>query len=104
MDSIVSGALLCIWTKGIGSRARHGQAGVGETRGFPHEVEPYACWIARLVSTRARCFLSSGEARRSPLGFTPSAAASAALTGVAPCASALSTLVQRTGVGPTLVR
>src|SRR5437870_10578333 len=63
-----------------------------------------ACWIARLVSTRARCFLYSGEARRSPLGFRPSDAASAACSGVAPWASARSTLEQRTGVGPTLVR
>src|SRR5690348_5556993 len=63
-----------------------------------------ACSIALLVSTRARCFLYSGLARRSPDGFSPSDACCAASSAFAPFASASSTALARTGVGPTLVR
>src|SRR3989442_3025899 len=65
---------------------------------------PCACWIARLVSTRARCFLYSGLARRSPPGSSPSEACCAASSGLAPFFSASSTAVALTGVVPTLVR
>src|SRR5205807_630142 len=65
---------------------------------------PSAWLIARLVSTRARCFLYSGLARRSPAGSRPSDACCAASSALAPFCSASSTAFARTGVGPTLVR
>ena len=45
---------------------------------------PSAWLMARLVSTRARCFLYSGLARRSPAGSRPSDACCAASSGLAP--------------------
>src|SRR5437773_737644 len=60
--------------------------------------------MALLVRTRARCFLYSGLARRSPAGSRPSDACWAASSGLAPLCSASSTAVALTGVGPTLVR
>src|SRR5258708_653942 len=91
---------------GRGSAGGHARRLRGGSARVPSHLTPayLACSIARFVSTRARCFLYSGLARRSPEGFKPSDACCAASSGLAPFFSASSTALARTGVGPTLVR